>query len=364
MKIERNIFSLEALTTCSGAVLRDVRIGYEMYGRLNAARDNALLVCHYFAGNAHAAGRYAETDPLPGWWDAAIGPGKMFDTDHYCVICSDSLVNLNVRDGRTASTGPATLNRETGAPYGLTFPLVTITDMVRAQRALLDQLGIERLVAVAGPSAGAMQALEWSVEFPECVPRVVAVVPPGLRMHPYAGAVMDCWARQILTDADWCGGHYSPERPPRKGLVEAFRLMNLTALSFSAVERIAGTGWADPALNPGEALDHEFAADAMLGALAAPRAEVTDANHLLYMTRACKLFDVTKRLARAKAKYLLAPAESDQLFVPALSEAALAQLRAAGLEAELVLVPGQGGHLDGLMRLDSIRDAVWRFLSG
>ncbi len=364
MQIERNVFTLPAMATTSGAEIRDVRIGYETYGRLNAARDNALLVCHYFAGNAHAAGRYAETDAMPGWWDAAIGPGKVFDTDRYCVICSDSLVNVNVRDGRTVTTGPATRDPATGEPYGLAFPVVTMTDIVHVQKVLLDHLGIGRLVAVAGPSAGAMQAFEWSVEFPECVPRVIAVIPPGLRMHPYAGAMMDCWARQIMIDADWCGGAYAPSKPPRQGLIEAFRLMNLTAMSFTGVERLTGATWADPARDPALALNYEFAADAMLGALAAPRAEVTDANHLLYMARACKLFDVTKRLDRARAKYLLAPAESDQLFVPALSEVALSELKAAGLQAELVPVPGQGGHLDGLVRLDSIREVIWRFLSG
>lgn len=363
MQIDRNVFSIPALPTISGRVLKNVRVGYETYGRLNARRDNALLVCHYFAGNAHAAGRYDENDALPGWWDAAIGPGKAFDTDRYFIICSDSLVNLNVYDGRTATAGPATIDSDTGTPYGRSFPLVTMTDFVHAQKALLDHLGIERLVAVAGPSAGAMQALEWSVEFPQQVPRVIAVISPGLNVHPYPAAMMDCWARQVLIDSDWQNGDYSRERPPKKGLLEAFRLMNLTAMSFESVERLGGWGWADPACDPAVSLDHEFKADAMLLALATPRMEITDANHLLYMTRACKLFDVTARLDKARAKYLFLPAESDQLFIPAFSEAAVAQLQAAGLHAELATVPGCGGHLDGLLQLGALKDRIRDFLA-
>lgn len=363
MKIERGIFSAGTMTTRSGRTLREVRVGYETYGHLNAGRDNAVLVCHYFAGNAHAAGRHDERDPLTGWWDAAIGPGKAFDTERYFVICSDSLVNLNVHDGLTVTTGPATIDPDNGRPYGPDFPVVGMTDMVSVQKALLDHLGIGRLVAVAGPSAGAMQALEWSVLFPQHVPRVVAAIPPGLRMHPFAGALMDCWARQIMLDADWREGRYDPANPPKKGLLEAFRLMNLTALSPESVERLGGWGAADAGRDPALALAHEFAADAMLAGLARPRVEVTDANHLLYMARACKLFDVTSRLDGARAKYLLLPAESDQLFAPALSETAVAQLRAAGLEAELAVIPGKGGHLDGLMQVAAVQERIAAFLA-
>lgn len=363
MTPQRQIFSLPAYTTVTGRALKDVRIGFETYGRLNAARDNAVLVCHFFSGTAHAAGRYEASDPYPGWWDSVIGPGKAIDSERYFVVASDTLCCVKAFDGQTVTTGPASIDLDTGQPYGLTFPLVSMTDFVRVQKALLDHLGIEQLVAVAGPSAGSAQAIEWAVEYPAMVPRVLAVIPPGLSLHPYPRSVMECWSSPIQVDAAWQDGAYPLDRQPLLGLIEAYRLTNISALSHAWVEASFGSGWADPTRDPHTALEHEFNSHAGIGAMAEQSAKVSDANHFLYMTRACTSYNTLPRIAQSKAKFLFLPAESDLIFPPFMSETAVTQIRQAGGRAELMLIRGNGGHYDGLTQLDQHREAIQRFLA-
>src|SRR3954453_658547 len=174
--VEKEIFELPSYTTLHGATIRDVRIGWESYGALNGLRDNAVLVTHYFSGTSHAAGRYKPDDPLPGYWDAIIGPGKAIDTDKYFVLSSDTLVNMNVKDPNVVTTGPASIDPRTGKPYGMRFPIVTIRDFVNVQKALLDSLGIRRLHAVMGASMGCLQAMEWASAYPDMMQRVIAVI--------------------------------------------------------------------------------------------------------------------------------------------------------------------------------------------
>src|SRR5437773_5534664 len=140
--VEKKTFSIAAYTTVGGTTIKNVRVGYETYGTLNAGKDNVILVAHFYSGNSHAAGRYTETDPTPGYWDAVIGSGKPVDTDRFLVVSSDTLVNLNVKDPKTITTGPASINPDTGRPYGMSFPIVTMRDFVNVQKALLDSLGV------------------------------------------------------------------------------------------------------------------------------------------------------------------------------------------------------------------------------
>src|SRR5213594_112020 len=177
--VEKKTFAMPQYQTVAGRTIKNVRVGYETYGTLNAARDNVVLVCHFFSGTSHAAGKYNPSDAAPGYWDAIIGSGKPLDTDRYFVVSSDTLVNLNVKDPNTITTGPASIDPDTGKAYGMTFPIVTIRDFVNVQKALLDSLGITRLRAVAGASMGALQALEWAAAYPDMVERVIPVLPAG-----------------------------------------------------------------------------------------------------------------------------------------------------------------------------------------
>ncbi len=361
MAPKQKVFSLAEYRCTSGQALRDVRVGYETWGTLSPEKDNTILVCHYFSGNAHAAGPADGDNPAPGWWDTAIGPGKVLDTNRYFIIASNTLANLNACDGHSVTTGPASVSPETGKPYGMDFPLVTVTDFVRVQKRLLDRLGITELVAVAGPSGGSAQAIEWSVEFPEMVPRVIAVISPGLYIHPYAAAMMECWTRPILSDPAWNNGNYEPDKPPLRGMADALRLLTLTALSYDV---LLGFGYepADPDKNPAQSLEHAFKADAILEAAAQERARVLDAASFVYMVRAFKLYDVRDRLHKSRAKYLFVPAETDMVFPPHLSETAVGTLRAAGLEAVLFILQVTGGHLDGLTEMELARDVLSDFL--
>lgn len=167
MIVKKQTFELDRLEPVCGATLQRVRVGYETYGRLSPTKDNAILICHHFSGTSHAGGRYSEADTVPGYWDAVIGPNKPFDTDRYFIVSSDTLCNLNVKDPRVVTTGPASINLQTGRPYGMSFPIVTIRDFVNLQHALIRSLGIERLHAVAGPSMGGFQAITATVQGPE-----------------------------------------------------------------------------------------------------------------------------------------------------------------------------------------------------
>jgi len=168
---EKRFFTLPQYTTVGGKPIKNVRVGYETYGKLNAAGDNAVIVPHFFSGTSHAAGRYKADDKAAGYWDAIIGAGKAIDTDKYFVVSADTLVNLNVKSAAVGTSGPSTVNPDTGKPYGSAFPVVSMRDFVRVHKALIDSLGVRKLKAVAGASGGSIQAMEWGAAYPELVER-------------------------------------------------------------------------------------------------------------------------------------------------------------------------------------------------
>src|SRR5258707_1527622 len=209
MIVAASSVTFDSLSLDSGVRLAPVEVAYETYGTLNARKTNAILVLHAFSGDAHAAGISPETGK-PGWWDNMIGPGKAFDTDNYFVICS------NVLGGCRGTTGPSSVNPDTGCPYGMTFPVITIGDMVRLQKMLIDWFGIEKLLTVSGGSMGGMQALEWAVEYPV---QVVSAIPiASTARHSAQQIAFNEVGRQaIMADLDWNGGNYYGKQPPARG---------------------------------------------------------------------------------------------------------------------------------------------------
>jgi homoserine O-acetyltransferase len=185
--VEKKVFTLPSYTTTGGATLNNVKVGWEAYGTLNAARDNVIIVPHFYTGNSHAAGKYKAEDPVPGYWEAIIGPGKPIDTDKFYVVSVDSLVNLNTKDPNTTTTGPATINPATGRPWGMSFPIVTFRDFVNVQKALLDSLGVTRVHAAIGASMGALQSIEWAAAYPDFVARQIPVIGIAERTHQSLG---------------------------------------------------------------------------------------------------------------------------------------------------------------------------------
>src|SRR6185369_2889427 len=210
MIVETQTVLFDSIPLDNGATLAPVEVAYETYGKLNEAKSNAILILHAFSGDAHAAGVSHESGK-PGWWDNMIGPGKAFDTDRYFVLCS------NVLGGCRGTTGPGSVNPETGCPWAMTFPSVSIADMVRLQKKLIDRFGIKRLLAVAGGSMGGMQALEWAVTYPESVAAALPIATTA-RHSAQQIAFNEVGRHAIMADPDWNGGNYYNGKRPASGL--------------------------------------------------------------------------------------------------------------------------------------------------
>jgi homoserine O-acetyltransferase/O-succinyltransferase len=353
------------LTLDCGMELFPIRIAYETYGTLAPARDNVILVCHALSGDAHAAGftstpvavsardgfradeRDAGAGPGLGWWDGMIGPGKAFDTDRFFVVSS------NLLGGCRGTTGPASTNPASGRPYGSDFPVITVADMVRAERVLLDELGIARLAAVAGGSLGGMQALEWAVQFGDDVDAIIPIASTHA-LHPQ-GVAWNAIARSAITaDPDWQGGHYyGTGRAPTAGMGVARMVGHITYLSAVSLNDKFGRRlqFADDIRYV--LTEPEFEIESYLRHQADTFVKRFDANTYLYTSRALSYFDLARQygrgdLARAvrnvEARTLLIAFSSDWLYPPADSEALAAALRAGGKKVELNVIDAPYGH--------------------
>ena len=365
--VEKKSFAMPSYTTVGGKTIKDVKVGWEAYGTLNAAKDNVVIVPHFFSGNSNAAGKYKVDAPVAGYWDGIIGPGKAIDTDKYFVISVDSLVNLNVKDGITVTTGPATNDPATGKPYGMSFPIVTMRDFVNVQKALLDSLGVTKVYAAVGASMGALQSLEWASAYPDFVQRVVPVIGVG-EADAYTIARLSTWAQPILLDPNWKNGDYFGGPAPDAGLAFALKMVTIDARAHGWAEATFGRKWADSAKNPLDAFENKYQIESVLDQVSLARARLSDAAHFVYLVRANQLFttghlaSLEDGLARIKAKALFIPAESDLLLVPAYAHRAVDILKKQGKDADLVTIAGNGGHLDGVLAMARVADKLKAFL--
>ena len=344
-------------------------VGYETYGTLNPSRDNAILICHPFSATSHAAGRYSESDAQPGWWDGLIGPGKAFDTDHYFVICADNLCNLQVHNPLVITTGPASINPETGRPYGPDFPQVSLRDSVRLHQLLVQSLGIERLACVAGPGTGAFMALEWAVTFPDMVEKVVAVA--GSHQAPAVFALSVCQAGidAIMDDPAYQGGHYEEGKGPVAGLTRASLLLNTLSRSDAWLQLMWERKTAHASAHPRCDRDGRFAFQAEMARLAEADALAYDANHFLYTARAALLHDIgygnrglEVAAQKIRASLLLMPVASDLLCPPEHAQALADMVTAHGGTAETVTVDSAAGHLAAVEEYSRLTEPINRFL--
>jgi homoserine O-acetyltransferase len=360
---EKQFFTLPQYTTMGGKTIKNVRVGYETYGKLNAQGTNAIFIAHFFSGTSHAAGRYKADDKVAGYWDAIIGPGKPIDTDKYYVVSADTLVNLNVKSPLVGTTGPATINPDTGKPYGSSFPVVTMGDSVRVHKALVDSLGVKKLVAVAGASGGSLQAMEWGALYPEMVERVIHVIGPGLDIHPYVIGLLDLWMMPIKLDPNWKGGDYFGGQEPNEGVAQALKTVTLTAFHFGWAERTFGYKWAAEGKNPGDAMGNLFAIEDTLYKTGMARAAATDAAHFVWTAKANQLYNLSAQQSRIKAKVLFLPATSDLIFPPELARGWAEKLRAQGNLVEFYEIEGTNGHLDGLISIAKVGERIRAFLT-
>lgn len=365
--VKKQRFDLPAFTTQSGVTL-PVSVGWEAYGTLNASKNNVVLVTHYFSGTSHAAGKYAVTDTAPGYWDAIIGPGKAIDTNQFYVISSDTLVNLNVHDPQVITTGPASINPSTGKPYGLDFPVVTITDFVEVQKALLESLGIHRLHAVIGPSMGSFQALEWASRYPDRVERVAAVIGTGV-MDAWTAVRLERWAYPIQADPAWQqGDYYGKAQQPSEGLAVALAYVTQDAQHPSGFNQT----YPAPALDHKAHQDirHRLASWQQLLASAKTRSQHMDANSLLYLVRASQLWRAgmgqnwQASLAKIRANTLFLPAEGDLLLTPTMAKQSYQQLSTPNRQYHVIAAATHSrGHLDGLLHIQEAADTIKAWLN-
>lgn len=366
--VEKKVFSMPSYTTVGGQTIKDVKVGWESYGQLNAARDNVVVVPHFFSGNSHAAGKYKESDAAPGYWDAIIGPGKPIDTSRFYVVSVDTLVNINTRDPNTTTTGPASVNPDTGKPYGMTFPIVTYRDSVNVQKALLDQLGVRKVHAVVGASGGSFQALEWAAAYPDMVERVVPVI--GIaEADGWTIGRLHLWADAIMSDPNWNGGDYYGKAEPTAGLALALKLVTLDAQHWAWADKSFGRKWAAADKDPAKALENKYQIQQVLDSAGAARAKAVDANNFLYLVKANQLFitghmaSLEEGLGQIKAKALFLPAKGDLLLHPDYAHKAAEILRRQGKKAEVIEIEGDRGHLDGLFAIAKVGEPLRKFLA-
>src|SRR4029450_794063 len=276
-------------TTVGGQAIKNVRLCHATYGPLNGVRDNVILICHFYSGNSHAAGKYKASDVAPGYWDAIIGAGKPIDTDKFFVVSSDTLANLNVKDPNTITPGPASINPDTGKPYAMSFPIVTIRDFVNVQKALLDSLGVKTLHAVMGASMGALQSYEWAAAYPGMVQRIVPVI-GAPEIDAYSVGWLNIWAAPIMLDPKWNHGDYYGKDEPVEGLALALKTVTLHARHYGWAAKTFGRKWAGPDKDPPTGGGSKFAIEDALDKVALARAKASDANSFLYLAKANQLF--------------------------------------------------------------------------
>jgi homoserine O-acetyltransferase len=352
------------LVLTTGARLGPIRVAYETYGELSRERDNAVFVCHALTGDAHVAGRHKPDDRKPGWWDELVGPGKGLDTNRYFVICA------NVLGGCQGTTGPNCIDPRTGRTYGLRFPFLTVADIVHVHHALVDALGVKRLLAVIGGSLGGMQVLDWAVRYPEQVAGAICLA-SAARLSAQ-GIAFNCVGRHaIVTDPNFQNGeYYNQPSGPNHGLALARMVAHITYLSEMSIEKKFGRR-----LQHGDQLAYdllhgtEFQVESYLHYQGTRFVERFDANSYLYLTRAMDYFDLAEShgsleqaFARTQARFLITSYTTDWLFPTVQSKELVDALVAARRHVTFVELTSPYGHDSFLLEVEPLEALLQPFL--
>ncbi len=341
----------------SGKKLGPITIAYETYGTLNKDKSNAILVTHALTGDAHAAG-FHEGDKKPGWWNEMIGPGKAFDTEKYYVICS------NVIGGCKGSTGPLSINPETGKHYGLDFPLITIEDMVKAQKHLVNRLGIKKLLSVSGGSMGGMQVLQWIALFPD---NVISAIPiaTALKHSPQQIALNEVGRQAIISDPKWMKGKYYSFGQPEKGLAIARMLGHITYMSNESMEKKFSRNLKNDSFN--FSFIPEFEVEGYLHYKGNNFVKRFDANSYLYITKAIDYFDLSNPNKiingdKIDIKFMVISFTSDWLYPPSQSRQLVRVLKQKGIDVSYCEINSKYGHDAFLIEFDEQTNLIKNFL--
>lgn len=350
----------EVLELDCGRTLRDVTIRFETYGTLNADKSNVILVEHALTGDAHLAGYHTAADKKPGWWEEMVGPGKPFDTNKFFIICS------NILGGCSGTTGPGSPDPDTGKPYHMTFPVITIADMVRAQKHLIDSLGIKKLLAVAGGSMGGMLAIQWPISYPDVVESCLAIATSS-KISPQSIAFNWIGREAIMSDPTWNNGDYTEQ--PQKGLSIARMLAHVTYLSDQSMSRKFGRKL-QTAEDYSFKFDMDFSVESYLNHQGTRFVERFDANSYLYITRAIDYFDVSdsadgdehKVFEKVKCPFLVVSFSSDWLFPPYQAKELTRLLLENGNDVTYCDIKSHYGHDAFLLEYETLGKLVDNFL--
>ncbi len=371
LRVEKQYFTFatppEAMVLESGARLGPITVAYETLGNLTPEKDNAVLIVHAFSGNSHVAGLYKDEpdSARPGWWDSMVGPGKGIDTDKYFVICS------NILGSCSGTTGPSSTNPATGRPYGLEFPMVTIGDMVSAQKALLEHLGITKLLSVIGGSVGGMQALEWCVRYPKVVRSAIPIA-TTMRHSALAIAFNEIARQAIMTDPNWKNGDYYGGASPNTGLAVARMIGHVTYLSDEAMRRKFGRRLQDKK-DFSFGFDVDFQVESYLRHQGSKFVQRFDANSVLYITKASDYFDLVDRAANRELfqgetssdmKFLVISYTSDWLYPTYQAKELVQALKRAGRNVSFCEIEADCGHDAFLIPDERLNKLIRGFLDG
>lgn len=361
--VPQDYVSDEPFTFESGRTIPGFTLRYETYGRLNAAGDNAILVCHALSGDHHCAGFHSLSDRKVGWWNNIIGPGKALDTNRYFVLC------CNVLGGCQGSTGPLSIDPETNQPYGVNFPIVSIRDMVRAQKRWLRAIGVTQLHGVVGGSMGGMQVLEWGITFPNFVRKLLAMATTA-RESAQAIAFNEVGRQAILQDPDWNEGNYAAAEGPRVGLAIARMMAHITYLSDASMARKFGRRTVTSSKESTGAFDVQFEVESYLRYQGKSFTNRFDANSYLYITRALDQFDLAAgpgsleaAFAPVTASTLVVGFTSDWLFPVDQNRAITTALLRAGKRASYAELTTDLGHDSFLLESPELYNLVRDFLA-
>ncbi len=358
--VETHLVRFPSLDLDCGVTLTGVDVAYETYGTLNADRSNAILVLHAFSGDAHAAG--VSSDGQPGWWSNMIGPGLGFDTDRYFVICS------NILGGCRGTTGPVSSDPETGKPFGMHFPVITVGDMVRLQKKLIDHLGIGKLLAVSGGSMGGMQALEWTVAYPDCVAAAIPIATTA-RHSAQQISFNEVGRQAIMADPDWNEGDYYDSKPPARGLAVARMVGHITYMSDASMRDKFGRRLRDKSVF-GFDFSVDFEVESYLRYRGSQFVNRFDANSYLYITKAMDYFDLAAgestlpaAFDNTKARFLVISFTSDWLYPTYQSLEIVSALRGRNIDVAFCELPSSYGHDAFLVEVKDQTEMIRGFLN-
>jgi homoserine O-acetyltransferase len=354
-------YTIKEFTFRSGRRLGPITLAYETYGRFNEKKDNVILIAHALSGSAHAAGYHSFRDKHAGWWDLYIGPGKPFDTEKYFVICS------NVIGGCSGSTGPSSINPETGRQFGIDFPIVTIQDMINAQKYLINHLGIKKLFSIAGGSMGGMQAIDWAITYPGMVNSVIAIA-TSASLSAQGIALNEVGRQAIMNDPNWNNGDYYGANGPDAGLSLARMIGHITYLSEKHMHEKFGRRFKEDDQSI-TTFKNEFMVESYLHYQGTKFVDRFDANSYLYISKAIDYFDLKKEyhtlhdaFAPVQANFLVISFTSDWLYPSPQSKEIVQALRANGKNVMYTDIETDMGHDTFLIDYQPLKKNISNFL--